>query len=451
MSLLSAFLKHAKFSVAFGRLGTAFVIAAALSAGALTSNCALAASDDGWFSAIDAGRGEKKAGPHVTVDIIAEKTSLTPQAVNRFAVRFRHQEGWHTYWKMPGDAGLPPEFTFTLSPSELKASAPLFPLPERTVTSGLITFGYGGETLFPFNVELPRGASGRAQIALHVEYLACKDMCVPESADVKFSIPIDIKGKDSDDAAAVAAAVRAIPERVQNDGSIKATIDGNRIRIDVAGNAIVGRSLDFLPSEKNVIDLRQAPQTVVGITQGNEPPSASLWLAATERFAKTPQPALEGVLVADGGPAKGGWAIDTSMPLQTGSVAPPPAVNTAQAKAASADLNNSGQMTAGTGAALLFAFLGGLILNLMPCVLPVLSLKLLDLVQGAHQSQRLIGHAFGFHGRRIALYGASFGHLDGASHCRSCRRLGISAAVALGGCGPDSLIWSHRLQPSGTL
>lgn len=60
-------------SVAFGRLGTAFVIAAALSAGALTSNCALAASDDGWFSAIDAGRGEKKAGPHVTVDIIAEK------------------------------------------------------------------------------------------------------------------------------------------------------------------------------------------------------------------------------------------------------------------------------------------------------------------------------------------------------------------------------------------
>lgn len=94
-----------------------------------------------------------------------------------------------------GDAGLPPEFTFTLSPSELKASAPLFPLPERTVTSGLITFGYGGETLFPFNVELPRGASGRAQIALHVEYLACKDMCVPESADVKFSIQLTSKEK----------------------------------------------------------------------------------------------------------------------------------------------------------------------------------------------------------------------------------------------------------------
>lgn len=94
----------------------------------------------------------------------------------------------------------------------------------------------------------------------------------------------------------------------------------------------------------------------------------------------------------------GGWAIDTSMPLQTGSVAPPPAVNTAQAKAASADLNNSGQMTAGTGAALLFAFLGGLILNLMPCVFPVLSLKLLDLVQGAHQSQRLIGHGLAFTG-----------------------------------------------------
>lgn len=93
MSLLSAFLKHAKFSVAFGRLGTAFVIAAALSAGALTSNCALAASDDGWFSAIDAGRGEKKAGPHVTVDIIAEKTSLTPQAVNPLCSSFPSSRG----------------------------------------------------------------------------------------------------------------------------------------------------------------------------------------------------------------------------------------------------------------------------------------------------------------------------------------------------------------------
>ena len=67
MSLLSAFLKHAKFSVAFGRLGTAFVIAAALSAGALTSNCAREASDDGWISAVAAGRGEQQSGPQAPV------------------------------------------------------------------------------------------------------------------------------------------------------------------------------------------------------------------------------------------------------------------------------------------------------------------------------------------------------------------------------------------------
>ncbi|MBE5691371.1 MAG: hypothetical protein EGQ34_00445, partial [Sutterella sp.] len=155
-----------------------------------------AAASDGWINAIDAAKGSGKQTPHVMVDLVSAKTALTPQAVNQLAVRFTHEEGWHTYWRMPGDAGLPPEFTFTL-PGDLKATDPLFPLPERTITSGLTSFGYGGTTLFPFRVEVPRGAYGNATLKLHVEYLACREMCVPESADVSLRLPIDVSGKDT--------------------------------------------------------------------------------------------------------------------------------------------------------------------------------------------------------------------------------------------------------------
>lgn len=369
---------------------------------------ALAAGDDGWFSAIDAARGDaKKAGPHVAVEIVSEMNALTPQAENRLAVRFTHEPGWHTYWKMPGDAGFPPEFTFS-APSSLKISKPLFPLPERTVTSGLTTFGYGGVTHFPFKIELPRGTSGRAVVSLHVEYLACRDMCVPESADVRVTLPIDVAGKPTADAEAVAQAVQAVPERVSNDGAFTARIDGDRIRIDVAGNAAVARSLDFMPSEKGVIRLSEAPVTALSVAPeggaAEGPTGSSLWLAADGNFAKAPAARLSGILVADGGPAAGGWAVETDIPLAAGTVTPPPeTAKAAPAPAAAAaapavPAPADAEVTAGTGAALLFAFLGGLILNLMPCVFPVLSLKLLDLIHGARRSESLLRHGFAFAG-----------------------------------------------------
>ena len=208
-----------------------------------------AAASDGWINAIDAAKGSGKQTPHVMVDLVSAKTALTPQAVNQLAVRFTHEEGWHTYWRMPGDAGLPPEFTFTL-PGDLKATDPLFPLPERTITSGLTSFGYGGTTLFPFRVEVPRGAYGNATLKLHVEYLACREMCVPESADVSLRLPIDVSGKDTPEATDIAGALSKVPETVANDGSVTASIEANRLMISVAGNAAVQKSLDFFPLDK---------------------------------------------------------------------------------------------------------------------------------------------------------------------------------------------------------
>lgn len=373
------------------------------------------AADGSWLSAIDAGRPGAKSAPHVLVEIVSEKDALTPQAENRLAVRFTHENGWHTYWRMPGDAGLPPEFTFTL-PEGLSASEPGFTLPARMETAGLTSFGYGGVTLFPFRVEVPRGAAGPVTVKLHAEYLVCRDMCVPESADATVKLPVRVSGGETPDAAAISEALRAVPERVEGASIASATIEGDRIRIDVPKSTAAAASLDFLPLRAGILRLSESPRTASDAAAA--PESTSLWLAATEKFSKAPADRLEGVLVGDGGPAKGGWAVETTIRLAPGAVPPPPQSASAPA-AAPAGGGGQAALALSAWTAILSAFLGGLILNLMPCVFPVLSLKLLDLVRGAHAPGRMIAHGAAFTGgvllTMLALSGLLLG-LRGAGY-----------------------------------
>lgn len=390
------------------------------------------AAGDAWLSAIDAGRSgaaQQKAEPrHVEVKLIAENAALTPQAVNRLAVVFEHEKGWHTYWKNPGEAGFPPAFTFRM-PSGFKATDPAFPLPERLVSGGITSFGYGGTTSFPFRVEIPRsaGTTGSATIRLHVEYLACKDMCVPEEADVKLTLPLRVSSKPSADAPRIEDALKRIPEVRPAAPSLTAVIEGERLRIDETSGLLVKNSLDFFPEIKDAVDLREAP--VFEITERDGGTVSSLYLKATQAFAKAPAQGLNGVLVADGGPMKGGWAIDTDIALSQGAVGAPRqarrvvTIDSASAKPAPVAAQ---ELTTWTAAG--FALLGGLILNLMPCVFPVLSLKLLQLVSGAQKGERLMAHGAAFTAGTLATMTALSGLL-----------------IALRSMG-DALGWGFQLQ-----
>ena len=398
----------------------AFGTALALGAG-VAAPAAAAPSGDGWLSAIDAAKGaasgQRTEPRHVRVRLAAENDALTPQAENRLAVVFEHEAGWHTYWKNPGEAGLPPEFTFTLPPG-FKATAPAFPLPERLLTGNITSFGYGGETAFPLRVEIPRsaGTSGSVRIRLHVEYLACRDMCVPESADAELRLPLRVSAKPGPDAALIGEALKRIPETPASAESLRAVIDGTKIRIDELAGLPVKRSLDFFPSERNVVNYAEAPvfeTRAAALSEADGQSSSadvtleraaasSLYIAAHEKFANAPTEAIEGILVADGGPAAGGWAIEASIPLEAGEIVPPAAPRSAAASsdagagAAFADRGAGAAQSLTTLSALVFAFAGGLILNLMPCVFPVLSLKLLQLIGGAQRGERLLGHGLAF-------------------------------------------------------
>ncbi len=406
------------------RTAGAFCALAGLASLAAFAPAALAANDpDAWLSAAANGETPKEK-PHVEVSLISEKTALTPQADNRLGIVFKHEPGWHTYWKNPGEAGLANEFAFTLPPG-FKASEPAYPIPERMVIAGITSFGYEGETIFPFAVDIPRraGTGGSATIRLHVEYLACKDMCVPQSADVQLSLPLRVSGTLSSDAERLQEAIGMVPEKIEATDLVSAAIDETRLRITADAGALIKKSLDFFPTERGVVQYNIAPRCVMNDGSAEDGKAkASLYMTVTDDFAQAAPSAISGVVIADGGPKAGGWAIETTIPLASGTVTVPadaavPATATASdAPAAAAGIEpepvrieNGVAFT--TWTALAFAILGGLILNLMPCVFPVLSLKLLQLVGGSQKGERLLMHGIAFTAGAVAAMGVLSGIL----------------------------------------
>lgn len=347
----------------------------------------------------------QKEGPHVTIRLISEKTALTPQAVNRLAVVFDHEPGWHTYWINPGDAGKPPTFKFSVNKKNFTFSKPEFPTPERHFTGGLTSYSYTGQTIFPFTVDIPRfgGTSGKVHIRVNVDYLVCKDLCVPESGTATITVPLSVSGLPGPDAPLMANALKLIPEQVPASNDLTAVFDGKTLRIDQAPGPVVKQWLEFYPLKPNQIDYSANPIFEHPSTAKDVPTdSNSLYLLTKPDFQKNPPKEIEGLLIADGGPANGGWSIQTSIPIT-------PTTTTLQSPKPLDEQTHDATIVAPTfdevpqappslslWTAWSLAFIGGLILNLMPCVFPVLSLKLLDLVEGAKSRLGLAIHGVSF-------------------------------------------------------
>ena len=346
---------------------------------------AAAAEGSGWLDRIGQSAAQaQEEKPHVAVRLAAENDALVPGGTARLAVELTHEQGWHTYWVMPGDAGLATSFAFS-APEALQISAPQFPVPKTVLTGRLVTFGYEGRTLFPFTVTVPNPAPFReAVISVHAEFLACREVCVPGEADAEIALPMNPAPQPSADAKDIEASLALIPERAEVKG-LTAVREDERLRLTVpASTAKITRSLYFFPLRKGVLSLA-APQRYVAEKDG----SASLYLTLDPAFAKAPDGEISGVLAADGGPAEGGFAVETSARLSAGAV--PAALYRPGGEERAAQ---SASVTSLTAAAL--AFLGGLLLNLMPCVFPVLSLKILQLVGRGRTGESLLPHGLAF-------------------------------------------------------
>jgi len=314
------------------------------------------------------------AGNHVAVSLVGETTNLVPGRPFQLALRQKIQPGWHTYWSNPGDSGLPTTINWSL-PKGFEAAPVLWPTPERFKAGPVVSYGYEGEVLLPITVDVPRALRPDSPVTLnaHVSWLVCSDICIPEEADVSLSVQVGEKLRlDPLQVEAFAATRAKLP--VANPFPTTTTFSNEEITLRIAmGDATRLSDVSFFPQDGDVID-DDATQSVKADLQG-----LSILL---KRSKSKPLPAaLRGVLsyhdsAAQAGSASG--AISISAPFQSAPV-------TADAGV-------------GFAAAILLALLGGIVLNLMPCVLPVLSIKVLALLEHAEltpRQMRLQGLAYG--------------------------------------------------------
>ena len=317
---------------------------------------------------------------HVDAELLAATDAIVPGKPLVVGLKLKHEHEWHTYWQVPGDSGLPTRIEWQL-PAGFVAGPIEWPHPKRLPAGPLVNYGYEGETLLLTTVQVPADLPVGRSITLtgKAEWLECKDVCIPGGSDIALTLPVNPAAGPSGSAALFESARAKVPQTVAGLSG-QGTIENNRIKISLALPA--GRTVDrleFFPLEDGRVE-PAAPQVLK-----REGTAVELYLTAAQPV-KADAKAIKGVLVANAGPASGGWAATVDMPLMAGTVAPAPA--------AAATTNASASMS--LLAALSAALLGGLILNLMPCVFPVLSLKLIGLAQHRTHSGPMAAHGIAF-------------------------------------------------------
>src|SRR4029453_14044958 len=340
--------------------------------------------------------------PHVKAELIAASDAVVAGQPLQVGVRLTHDDEWHTYWQGPGGPGLPTQVNWSL-PTAIVAGPIEWPHPHRLPAGPLVNFGYEGDTLLLTTLQVPTNLTGSAvTLNAKAEWLECKDVCIPGGADLKLTLPVKGQAAPSTHAARFAEARKLVPVTLPGLNA-RGTVDANRIR--VAFELPAGRTadkLEFFPLEEGRIE--SAAAQVLDRANG-----LALTLTAAKPV-KTDGKTLAGVIVANGGPAKsGGWTATVDAPLGAGAVptgtagggdatVPAPlvagAVPTVTAGAAAAVPSTTPTMS--LLAALGAAFVGGLILNLMPFVFPVLSLKLIGLAQHRTHSGPMAVHGIAF-------------------------------------------------------
>ena len=318
------------------------------------------------------------AASNVKVELVAATDAVVPGQPLQVGLKLVHDNGWHTYWQVPGDSGLPTQINWQLPPGFV--AGPIeWPHPLRLPLGPLMNFGYKADTLLLTTVSTPSDVTTAVTLNAKVEWLECKDVCIPGSADLALTLPVRAAAKPSPSARLFASARALVPQPMPGL-TAQGAIDGDRIRLGLATppDRRIDR-IEFFPLEEARIE--PAAKQPLRHEEGR----AVIYLTA----AKPVSPEfnrLKGVVVANGGPAfPQGWTSTVDVPLAAGAVA---AVTASAADSATPSMSWLG--------ALAFAFVGGLILNLMPCVFPVLSLKLLGLARHRSQADSMAAQGIAF-------------------------------------------------------
>jgi thiol:disulfide interchange protein DsbD len=307
-------------------------------------------------------------------------------------LQLAHQAGWHTYWKNSGDSGLPTQMQWTL-PAGVTAGEIAWPVPIKIPVGPLANYGYEGTVLLPVPLTItpdfkPSVLTREFEVKLKANWLVCKQECIPEEGEFVLKLPTT--STTAINAAAFEAAFRAQPQPLKGGSRIE--VQGDALQVSVTGlpAAAKGKKLEFFPETPEIIE------TAANWTQEWKGDTWSARVPLSVQRSDSPGE-LAFVLAASGQAWRGEAKVTGTWP----SVAATTAATATVPPALEAALRNSAATTTpasslGLAAALLGALVGGLILNLMPCVFPILAIKVMGFTRHADdvRAHRISGLAY---------------------------------------------------------
>ena len=314
----------------------------------------------GW--AVPAGAQARVSAEHLSVELAIPEQQLLRGSKLTAGLHFTLESGWHIYWVNAGDSGLPPRVRWAL-PAGVSAGPFQYPAPQRLPLGPLMDFGYEREVTFPVPIEVAEAAPlGPAVLHADVDWLVCREVCLPGNASLSLTRPVVAAvtaAVDAGQKAIVDRGLASLPKPLPAGASAHFAADPRKLTLAV----VLGRqaaSAVFFPLDQSVVS-DPAPQQSAPIAQG-----VRLQLARDDSQQSTVA-SLNGVLELPNGSAYTIAAVPGVVPAAVAVKAPADAGGLVQS--------------------LLLAFGGGLILNLMPCVFPVLFLKGLALLQSSREER----------------------------------------------------------------
>ena len=324
----------------------------------------------------------------VRAQLLADTTAIVPGQPFQAGLLLEMADGWHTYWEYSGDSGLPTTITWHL-PEGFTAGPIQWPIPEAKLEPGDIqTYAYGGRVLLLTTITPLDGISGNITLKAKADWLVCKETCIPGGAEVALSLPVVSNSSPAN--AALFEEFRAqLPSEKLPPYPLSWKRTGNQLALEV-GNVPANTPLSLFPLP--------AENQAIGHPRFLPPSSLRIQVAGDFR----------GVLAVGDGSAKRAWFVsEKSVPIAA---------------------QNSPD-TMGLWLALFYGFLGGLILNLMPCVLPVISLKIFGFIRQSGDSRAaILSHGLAFTAGIFAWF------------------LGLAAVIIALKSGGSEVTWAFQFQ-----
>lgn len=319
----------------------------------------------------------------VNISIHNEETSVQPGRSFFIAVQIEIQDNWYAYWKNPGQVGVAPEITWNL-PEGFEVGDLMWPTPQRLTSEQGVKFGYEKNLTLLAEVKPPKSYSQKeATIKANVRWLVCSDTsCLPGETPLTIRLVIsgDKPQKTANHQELFKTARANVPKK---HDAVTAKRQNGLIEIGFhdtfAGMREIAEA-EFFSEHKKAIDLN-----VPSLVQPSSNDSKDHTIIVKET---TPQPSIKGVLVLQTPTGPEAYEIDAPISSSEGSDLIVDATSVGTEHQASPQ--HSFEFEGGLALAILLAFIGGMTLNLMPCVLPVISLKILGFIKLAGQSRKLI-------------------------------------------------------------